>query len=121
MKPDIAAPGRAFSALSSSAFTINTPPVVQVLDPDESGGADWATEVKGNPWDMSGATDIMLAYNATGGTYTTDAGRTVYRATSAASGGSTGDPSVFLVTNGALLTGWRLPSTRRGTTGSRSA
>ena len=39
--------------VQTRSFTINTPPVVQVTDPDETGGRDYATWVIGNTWDMN--------------------------------------------------------------------
>ena len=47
----------------SRPFTINTPPLVQVTDPDETGGADYATTVLGNAWDMSAVTDVINTVN----------------------------------------------------------
>ncbi len=41
-------------------FTINTPPIVTVLDPDERGdpSTDYALEVKNDPWDFEQDTDL---------------------------------------------------------------
>jgi Big-like domain-containing protein len=44
----------------SRAFTINTPSRVAVTDPSPLTGADYATDVLGNAWDMSTANDIHL-------------------------------------------------------------
>jgi hypothetical protein len=41
-------------------FRINTPPTLQITDPDESGGEDFATAGLGNAWDMSDANDVRL-------------------------------------------------------------
>jgi hypothetical protein len=38
----------------------NTPPRPVVLSPSEEGGADFATSVRGNPWDMSGPDDVWF-------------------------------------------------------------
>lgn len=40
------------------------PPQPQVLDPDMAGGADYATEVLGNPWDFDDADDYVAVRNA---------------------------------------------------------
>ena len=44
----------------SQAFTINAPPMIQVLDPDETGGDDFATAVLNNAWDMETASDVQF-------------------------------------------------------------
>ena len=44
---------------ATRAFSINAPPILQVLDPDDKGGADWATDVLHNPWDMAGPPDVV--------------------------------------------------------------
>lgn len=41
----------------SAPFQINKPPLIQILDPDKTGGQDFAT-TNGNPWDMSDHADI---------------------------------------------------------------
>ncbi len=45
-------------ATSSVDFNINHPPVVNVVEPDATGGEDFATVTLGNPWDMSDAADV---------------------------------------------------------------
>jgi hypothetical protein len=42
------------------AFTINAPPVINLTEPNETGGADWASTVLGNGWDMSSASDVQI-------------------------------------------------------------
>ena len=49
--------------------TISRPPTVKITDPDVAGGADWATEVLGDPWDMSNSTDVSGTKNVTGRGY----------------------------------------------------
>jgi len=49
--------------------TISRPPTVKITDPDVGGGADWATEVLGDPWDMSNSTDVSGTKNVTGRGY----------------------------------------------------
>jgi hypothetical protein len=44
-------------------FTVNAPPSIQVIDPDETGGEDFATAVLGNPWDMADAGDFTTNVN----------------------------------------------------------
>ena len=41
----------------------NTPPVPQVIDPDEAGGEDWATTVRGDAWNFNEPSDVMIANN----------------------------------------------------------
>ena len=47
-------------SLLTRAFAINAPPAIQVLDPDETGGADYAATVLGNAWDMAASNDIQF-------------------------------------------------------------
>lgn len=49
-------------------FTINTPPVVTVVDPDEIGdpATDYAALARnGDPWDFEQATDVVRSFNVT--------------------------------------------------------
>jgi FG-GAP-like repeat len=48
---------------ASRTFTVNGPPSVQVTDPDETGGQDFATALLGNPWDMVDANDYFVNVN----------------------------------------------------------
>ncbi|OFW22600.1 MAG: hypothetical protein A3G21_24605 [Acidobacteria bacterium RIFCSPLOWO2_12_FULL_66_21] len=48
---------------SAQAFTINAPPAIRVTDPSRTSGADYATTVLGNAWDMSSASDIQASAN----------------------------------------------------------
>jgi hypothetical protein len=48
------------SGSGSATFTINNPPSIQVTDPSVTSGADYATTVLGNAWDMSTPNDIQL-------------------------------------------------------------
>ena len=80
---------RGTSPAVTRAFSINNPPVVRVLDPDDKGGADFATDVLGNPWDMQQASDVVAVTNVTNVSF---------------SGGfingtsnTTGDPGVWLL------------------------
>ncbi len=45
--------------------TINQPPLIQVLDPDATGGEDYATAT-GDAWDMNQLTDVAGWFNVTG-------------------------------------------------------
>ena len=47
------------ATISTQAFDINTPPSFTILDPDETGGDDFATTVLNNPWDMSDPADVV--------------------------------------------------------------
>ncbi len=42
----------------SSKVIINKAPSVKIIEPDETGGADWARTVLKNPWDMKSTSDI---------------------------------------------------------------
>ncbi|MFB3854943.1 MAG: FG-GAP repeat domain-containing protein [Vicinamibacterales bacterium] len=88
------------STLRSNAITINDPPIVHLTDPDETGGADYATVELGNPWDMNGSPDVAGVLGIDNSTirYTIDDGRTVFAGVSlpAVAGVSEGDSQVFL-------------------------
>lgn len=84
---------------ASQAFTVNTPPLVTVIDPDIAGGADFATEVLGNPWDMADGGDVPLIQGVTNPGFVTDAGLPALQAT----GTDTGDPRITLLGGGAGL------------------
>lgn len=52
----------------NAAFTINTPPVVTVIDPDETGdpSTDYALQARsGDRWDFEQATDLRRGFNVT--------------------------------------------------------
>ena len=57
------------TVLATEAFSINNPPIVRVTNPDDSGGADYATDVLANPWDMAGAPDVIATSNVTAASY----------------------------------------------------
>lgn len=38
--------------------TVDTPPLPRITDPDEAGGADYATSFRHDPWDMSNTQDV---------------------------------------------------------------
>ena len=42
---------------------------MRVTDPDESGGADYATDVLHNPWDMAGPPDVVATSSVTAASY----------------------------------------------------
>ena len=48
------------SGTGSATFSINNPPSIELTNPSATSGADYATTVLGNPWDMSSAADIQL-------------------------------------------------------------
>ena len=56
------------SGSGSATFSINNPPSIELTNPSPTSGADYATTVLGNPWDMSSAADIQL----TGSDYLTN-------------------------------------------------
>jgi hypothetical protein len=76
------------TTVGTRAFSINAPPVFRITDPDETGGADFATDVLHNPWDMAGPPDIVAAANATG-SYSGN----FFHGTS----NTTGDPALFML------------------------
>jgi hypothetical protein len=84
---------------SAQAFTINAPPQVTVIDPDVTGGHDFATDVLGNPWDMADAGDVPVIGGITGPGLVNDAGLPALQGT----GTSTGDPAVTLLNGGAAI------------------
>ncbi len=72
----------------SQAFTINAPPTIRVTDPSRITGADYATTVLGNAWDMSSPNDIQASANLTGVTFDGQLNAT-----------GSGDPNVTLLGN----------------------
>ena len=46
------------ASTGSTTFRVNAPPTLQITDPDETGGQDFASAVLGNPWDMSDGADV---------------------------------------------------------------
>ena len=48
------------SGSGSATFSINSPPSIELTNPSELSGADFATTVLGNPWDMSSADDVQI-------------------------------------------------------------
>jgi hypothetical protein len=79
-------------------LTINAPPLVRVLDPDETGGADFATDELVNAWDMNGPTDVPLLTGVlTSPAPALSGGELIATATSA------GDPQVTLLNGGSGL------------------
>jgi putative cell wall-binding protein len=49
---------------TAAEVTVRARPRVEVLDPDAAGGADYATEVLGNPWDFEDKADAKAIGNA---------------------------------------------------------
>ena len=88
-------------------FVVNTPPAVTVINPDEAGGADFATDVLSNPWDMADAADVRLTAGVTGASFISDAGAPAFQAT----GTFLGDPQVTLLNGGSnLISSRRVPA-----------
>lgn len=86
---------------SDAAFTINDPPRVTVLDPDERGGEDFATTVLGNAWDMEQPNDVPSVGNlaALEQHRNTDGSHGLRGVNVLSSNSSvTGDPQVYLLT-----------------------
>jgi hypothetical protein len=86
-------------ASSAQGFTINAPPQVTVVDPDATGGADFATDVLGNPWDMADPADVALLSAVVNPSLVNDAGQPALQGT----GTSSGDPQVTLLNGGSAL------------------
>jgi hypothetical protein len=84
---------------AAQSFTVNHPPVVTVIDPDITGGADFATDVLGNPWDMADAADVRRLEGVINSSFVTDAGLPALQATAT----STGDPQVTLLDGGGVV------------------
>jgi len=90
---------------AQKTFTINAPPVIHVTDPDETGGADFATDVLHNAWDMSDANDVFHNVNVVPHVFNESFTGGVYNATSdgqvVAMAGPipVGDPQVYLLSN----------------------
>jgi hypothetical protein len=80
-------------------FVVNTPPQVTVIDPDAAGGADFATDVLNNAWDMADAADAPRLFGVTGASVVTDAGIPALQATNT----SAGDPQIVLLNGGGLI------------------
>jgi hypothetical protein len=53
------------SSSGTRSFSINAPPTIQVTDPDETGGEDFATAVLGNAWDFNDQGDFKVDNNQT--------------------------------------------------------
>jgi hypothetical protein len=79
-------------------FFINTPPSVVVLNPDETGGEDFATAVRGNAWDWDSAADVAHLTNIANATITTLNNVPVLQAVNTGSTPATrGDPQIWLL------------------------
>ncbi len=50
---------------SPGELYVNDPPRLQILQPDNKGGADFAATVLGNPWNMDDVGDIKSVFNIT--------------------------------------------------------
>jgi len=50
-------------SVSPGVLSINSPPIVHLLQPDAMGGADYATTVRGNQWNMADAADVEATSN----------------------------------------------------------
>ena len=55
--------GGAYSNYSIAGQNINKAPLVKITDPDEKGGADWATRAMRNSWNMSSSGDVYKTFN----------------------------------------------------------
>jgi len=78
---------------ATRTFTVNNPPLIQVTDPDESGGDDFATDVLQNPWDMNDPNDVVTSVNVIDN-LTNKVFNGVFTATTS---NTAGDPEVYLL------------------------
>jgi hypothetical protein len=46
-------------SVQERAFTVNAPATIDITDPNETGGEDYATRVLNNPWDMNDSADVQ--------------------------------------------------------------
>jgi hypothetical protein len=83
------------AATATQTFVINDPPRVLVTSPDFTGGADFATAVLGDKWDMANAADVDLALNIQGGATFSSTG--FHAVSTPQPPGTTGDPQVWLL------------------------
>jgi hypothetical protein len=49
---------RSSSRSASATLVVDAPPVIQITEPDATGGRDWATTTLGDAWDMTNAQDV---------------------------------------------------------------
>jgi hypothetical protein len=70
------------SSSASVPITINAPPVATVHNPDATGGADFATQVIGNPWDMDQVSDVRQYFGVGAPSLVQDDGINTIQATS---------------------------------------
>jgi hypothetical protein len=89
--------GPGFSS-NPAVTTINSPPIPAVHNPDAIGGTDWATTVKGNPWDMDSLSDIARIFNVSDLGIVSDGVTNFLQATA-----TSGDPIVELLYGGYLI------------------
>jgi hypothetical protein len=106
----VLAPGSYTATLSCAngtsagrAFTVNAPPIVTVINPDVTGGTDFASDTFGNPWDMADAGDVASLEGVTNAGIVIDAGLPALQATAT----STGDPRVTLLNGNGLVNSGR--------------
>ncbi len=87
-----------------TTFTINAPPLIHITEPDQSGGADFATDVLRNPWDMNDLSDVVHGVNIVPHVINESANG-IYTATSDGQVMNyvgnipVGDPQVYLLSN----------------------
>lgn len=87
------------------AFAINDPARVTITAPSVTSGADYATTVIGNPWDMDDLADVagsanVVPYGSPTGIVPSPAGGSMLRAVNVSAPGNPGvqgDPSIFLL------------------------
>ena len=81
-------------AFATQTFIINDPPRVRVTSPDYTGGADFATAVIGDRWDLANAADVDLGQFINNATFSSAGFHAI---SDPAQPGSFGDPQVWLL------------------------
>ena len=81
-------------ASATQTFIINDPPRLRVTSPDRTGGADFATAVIGDRWDLANAADVDLGQYIHGATFSSAGFHAV---SDPGPGGAFGDPQVWLL------------------------
>ncbi len=77
---------------SYASVAINSPPTINITEPNLAGGKDWAATHTGDPWDMSNSSDITATYNVAGRVFRNG----YFTGYNEALGGAKDDPFVFL-------------------------
>ena len=88
------------TGIQTKPFSINTPPSLTILDPDETGGEDFATKVLGNAWDMNDASDVPFAAHLSSSSFHDGLFDGISDGINYGADGISGDPAAFFLANG---------------------